>query len=214
MARAFQTVRIRLAVPLWLALLPFVPLGFSEGSEMETKVIEEEWGKPVDGLAISIKTDKHAYAPEERIVLKVCLRNVGQRSVTVLHNVNPLALYELNVSFSDEQPVPPTLYGQGRLDAPCFGTTYAPLKPAEEVGDEISLGRLFDFSLDRTYTVSVTRALWQDERRMLRATSNVLTLTVDDARDPARSVTKYWSVEPPSGPPAKLGAYESRSNLQ
>ena len=39
------------------------------------------WGKPVEGQAISISTERSAYAPGDRVVVKIRFKNLGTKDV-------------------------------------------------------------------------------------------------------------------------------------
>jgi hypothetical protein len=154
------------------------------GPRSETgKRVRQTWGKAVEGQAVSISSEKMAYAPGERILLHVRFKNVGRKEVRVLR-AHSLALYKVSLLLPDGKAAPWTLFGKRQLDGSGEGSRDVDiLKVGEESRVELELTRLFDLSLDGKYTVSVERAVWVDHvvRSALKATSNKLEITIDES---------------------------------
>ena len=49
-----------------------------EARSRGTATDQRKWGTPVDGLALSIATDKPEYAPVEVVILRIAFKNVGK----------------------------------------------------------------------------------------------------------------------------------------
>lgn len=143
------------------------------------------WGDAVEDQALSIMTKKAAYAPGERIILNVCLKNIGQHDVKVI-TTQPSPIYQVSVLLPDGKESPLTLYGNSIFKNPWEDGSQSTriLKPGEETHVELQLSRLFDFSLAGKYVVSVKRAVIRKDgtvRPKLYATSNKLKITVDES---------------------------------
>ncbi|MGA2061285.1 MAG: hypothetical protein ABSG67_12435 [Thermoguttaceae bacterium] len=157
-------------------------------NEPETKENKREWGKVVEGQAISIETNKTSYAPEERIVLTILYKNVGQKSVDTLFTGNIFATYDIKVFLPDGKETQITNFKKqvcGDSITPRFpGYVSTSLtKPGEEKSrGDIPLSRYFDFSCEGTYTIIVQQKLLQDgnDKETLKAISNKLKITIDN----------------------------------
>jgi hypothetical protein len=157
---------------------------FAETSrESEVKTINaRRWGQAIEGQALSIATKKSEYAPAERVVLNIALRNEG--SVDVLApKRSPLAIYEVRVLGPDGKEVPHTLWGEkfstsgkrGSMSVVC-------LKPGQQIFAEIDLSRLVDISVPGKYGLSVSRfVLKSGTKQGAKAESNELEIVIDDA---------------------------------
>ena len=154
-------------------------------------------GTIVEGQSLSISTQKAAYAPGERIVLKACFQNVGNKDMKATEAFFP-TIYHLDVLLPNGKPAPMTLFGKQAIELAGFGadTEMVTLKPGEETCDEIELSRLFDFTLAGKYTVSAQRVVPVNSR--LKVTSNKLEITVDESLPHDAS-----SAVPRGGKPAK-----------
>jgi hypothetical protein len=65
-------------------------------------------------------------------------------------------MYRFSVSLPDGKPAPLTLYGEERFSRNhSSGWSYPSMKPGEIVGFDVEISRLFDFSLEGRYIVSV-----------------------------------------------------------
>ena len=163
------------------------------------------WGKTVEGQAVSIATEKASYAPGERIVLNIRFKNFGNTELRV-RTMDSLYMYDVAVSlvggthrdavFDGEHgpvraipesgKVPHTLFGKIRLE-PAKGEAPSPsvLKPGQYRSVAVDLTRLFDFSLEGKYVVSVQGPVFKDgmflwtDGRFQRTASNELEVTVD-----------------------------------
>jgi hypothetical protein len=153
------------------------------------KESEKEWGKPVEGQAISIETNGVEFAPEDRIVLTVRYKNVGQKSVATLLTGNEFDMYDIRVLLPDGTETPKTLYGKlqsGESSSPQLprnGDSVSFTQSGEENSlSGIPLSRYFDFSCDGTYRIIVKQLLDQRGKNgeSLRATSNTLKITVSE----------------------------------
>ena len=143
---------------------------------------EKTWGTAVKGQALSISTEKAAYAPGKPIVLSVCFKNFGREDVEVVKTA-PLGIYRVDVLLPDGKKSPLTLFGTQREDSEGEGSkTIGALKPGEEARVELELSRLFDFTVAGKYTVSVERAVWNDGgfSSTVKAVSNKLEITVEE----------------------------------
>ena len=157
------------------------------------------WGKSIAGQAISIATDKAAYAPSQRIVLNIRLKNVGKVDVRlsrayVLYDYDVTVLLvggrDRNAAYDgptgpvqaipENGQVPHTLLGKVRLESGRGGGhSYPVLKPGQYAAAAIDLTRLFDMSLEGKYVVSVKRSVLSGGGVAKEATSNELEVTVD-----------------------------------
>lgn len=147
-----------------------------------------EWGPPVDGQALSISTTQESYAPGQPIALRASLKNTGKDDV---HYSKKYTLDEnrISVRLPNGKPAPLTLYGTERFSwFHSSGTSYRILKPNQMACDHIELSRLFDFSLEGTYTVSVEREVFAvengDIRHYDKVSSNRLQISVDGSNPP------------------------------
>ena len=157
------------------------------------------WGKPVEGQAISISTERSAYAPGDRVVVKIRFKNLGTKDVRA-GTSGILNDYELAVSISEgafrkrtiaaergvislipeNGQVPHTLFGKAKLEALRHGGFFGGvLKPGEYRSAAIDLTRLFDMSLEGKYVISVQRRVWDGKEFRKKATSNELEVAID-----------------------------------
>ena len=146
--------------------------------------VKRKWGTAVGGQAISIATEKAAYAPEEAIVLNAVFKNVGQDDVYVTEALL-LDMYRLTVLLPSGKEAPFTLYGKRAYENWRDGfRRRIILKPGQQKRVEFALSRLFDFSLAGEYTVFVQRDVLKQggkEFSMSKATSNRIKVIVDDS---------------------------------
>src|SRR5262245_56599058 len=108
-------------------------------TSIETK---RSWGPTVEGQSLSIKTEKHAYAPGVPITLDVRLRNVSHEDVTVVGGF-PTSTYRVSIVFEDKDDVPLTLWRDGAVHPARADAGVYRLKPGQERRTEIELDRLF-----------------------------------------------------------------------
>jgi len=82
-----------------------------------------EWGKAIEGQAISIAADKSKYFPGERILLNISFKNVGRHDVRMVI-MTLLGTYQIAPSFRSDkhvEDVPLTLYGRRELEVSKIG---------------------------------------------------------------------------------------------
>jgi hypothetical protein len=159
---------------------------------------DQEWRAPVQGQVLGIATDREAYAPGEPITLKIYLKNV---SVHEIHFVrwSALDMFRTSVFLPDGKPAPLSLYGKERFSRNhSSGWSFSLLKPGEVVSFNVELSRLFDFSLEGRYMVSVAggavkvkgKEVASTDATSLRFTlekveSNRLEITIDEGDLPS-----------------------------
>jgi hypothetical protein len=190
------------------ALLVGVPLATAQEKDGAPKTRDADgrhWGKPVEGQAVSIATDKSAYAPSERIGLNIRFKNVNKTDLPIRWTY-PLQLYEVSVSLvegphrralydTEEGPtrvlpdsghVPHTLYGKLKYESSRGGSVSSvKLKPNNYRESWIDLTRLFDMSLEGKYVVTVwgpvfkDGGFWRKNGVLQRTASNDLEITID-----------------------------------
>jgi hypothetical protein len=157
-------------------LMAAEPDAKSEGSK-------KEWGEPVAGQVISIKTNGVEFAPEERIVLTVRYKNVGQKPVRTMFTGNEFATYDIDVLLPNGKETRKTLYGKrcSEESEPGYVATSETQPGEEKSRGGIPLSRCFDFSLDGTYMIVVRQILLQrgKDGEVLKATSNKLKVTIN-----------------------------------
>ena len=98
-------------------MFPLVAMTCASRAAETDKGNKKTWGDEVEGQALSITTEKAAYAPAERIVLNVCFKNVGRRDVEVVI-MDPRRIYHIDVLLPDGKPAPLTLFGKGSIRLP------------------------------------------------------------------------------------------------
>jgi hypothetical protein len=144
----------------------------------------QDWGPAVYGQSVSITTDRSAYAPGERIILRMHLKNFTNDEVRALSWRNP-HVYRLSVSLPDGKPAPLSLYGEKYFSERSSGVFGGELKPGQTRSLDVELSRLFDFSLEGKYAVSVERYVHTLKDRKdgspATATSNRLEITVGES---------------------------------
>jgi hypothetical protein len=163
--------------------LPVAAMTWEGRGAEPTKSAEKKWGEAVEGQALSISSEKPAYAPGEAIVLDITFKNVGQK--VVYHSLtHPMMIYDVDVTLPDGKPSPLTLYGEFGGDRRGSGTART-LKPGEDMSAQIDLTRHFDITLAGTYTVSLATRVWTDAGyTKLEAKSNKLEIPVDESLRP------------------------------
>jgi len=165
-----------------VSVLPMCAMADSESMKEMDVEAKREWGKELQGYAISITANKAVVAPGESIILTISLKNVGTEDMRILRQ--HLAHYDIEVLGPDGVKVPLTLYGERILEGSReSGNSTTILKPGEESSVGIPLNRMFDFTLAGKYAVSVQRAIWKGAPGIptLKAISNKLNLTVDES---------------------------------
>ena len=186
----------------WLALAMWVVCAGSAAARPANcgDTDDLEWGKPVGSQAISISTPQEAYAPGQPIVLRLNIRNVGKVLVDFTKKYT-LDENRISVQLPNGKPAPLTLYGTERFSrSHSNGTSGRHLKPNQVACDDIELSRLFDFSLEGTYTVSVEREDFEVKDGQVsqqgKVSSNRLRISVDGANPPnAKPGVRAVSVE-------------------
>jgi len=172
-----------LNVAVVVALPPLVTPQTKQGPAASNPE-KRQWGKAVEGQAISIATDKTVYAPGDRIVLTTTLKNVGRKDVEFWER-GPLATYEVKVLLPSEKEAPLTLYGQQAARAAKGGGSVfggPPLKSGEENSSSLVVSRFFDFSLSGKYKISERRFVGRDpaSKEPYYAVSNEITIIVEE----------------------------------
>ena len=148
------------------------------------------WGEPVEGQAVSIATDKRVYAPGDRIVLKIRLKNVGRGVVTEARDryQGVTFLYSVRVLLPNGKSVPLTPIGareakrEAEREAGVIvgsGTTRK-ISPGGEIRDDVNLTEFFDTSSPGKYVVSAKRKVLTPGIKWspTEALSNKLEITV------------------------------------
>ena len=149
------------------------------------------WGKPVEGQAIAIRTDRDqsVFGCGEEIGLDIRLKNVGRADLDDLREQWSGAewRYSFTVLFPDGDPVPLTESGKrrfeppGRADLGRLGLGRARhLKPGKCFEDGAELTTLFDLRRPGTYKITVKRRVVADGGRpsLLEGLSNTLENTI------------------------------------
>ena len=151
------------------------------GPEMKEES-KREWGEAVEGQAISISSEKATYAPGERIVATLSIKNAGRQDVDVT-TAAFLMLYDITVLLPDGKEAPLTLFGKRVTESSRSGGSVSSqvLKPGEQISLEFDLSTLFDFSLDGKYTVWARRIVGKSaaSKKPLMPSSNKVAITVD-----------------------------------
>jgi hypothetical protein len=138
-----------------------------------------EWGRTIDGLAVSIATNKRVYAPGEQIILNVLLKNVGHERVHLTETA-PLGSYRPIVLLPDGKESPLTLRGRVLTDSALGGgsASGAVLEPGACRCVEFVLNQLYDLTQGGKYVVSVRRVLFGNAKAI---PSNRLEITIDES---------------------------------
>jgi hypothetical protein len=144
---------------------------------------KRHWGKTFGGgLAMSIATDKSTYAPGERVILDLLLRNVGESDVNV-SSLDMFLGFRIIVSLPDGKTVPYSRWGKQRRtsanerEGSRFG---APFAPGQQLECKINLSRLFDFTEEGKYRIVVNRTsiVAQLAHKPPAGTSNVIEIEI------------------------------------
>jgi hypothetical protein len=164
---------------------PLVVLSQSFSESVKEKKKEREWGKTVEGQAISIRSDKAAYAPEERIKLSITYKNLGQTPVKASRFWDNFNNFEIKVILADGKKAILTAYGKHCDENRRVGGGSASvftLEPGKEFTIELPISRCFDFSLEEKYTIVVQReiASSKNPKKLETVASNKLEITIDE----------------------------------
>ncbi len=113
-------------------------------------------GNPTEGFQLSLSMDKSVFTPREAILVTVSLKNIttGTRS---LATTNPESDFNLSVEDKQGKKLPFTLYGKGMNDGATFGRYSVELKGGEQVQYLLQIDRLYDLTLDGSYSIEVVR---------------------------------------------------------
>ena len=144
---------------------------------------DRKWGDVVGGQALSVATEKSAFAPGERIVLNIRFNNVGKADVRATLD-GTLDIYEVAVLLPDGKPAPQTLFAKNYYRRRSGSRSYPVLKPGRYYADTINIARLFDFSVNGKYVITAKRHVWKDGGFKDTATSNPLEIVIDDRGSP------------------------------
>jgi hypothetical protein len=177
--RVFQTVTL-LAVPA-LALA-------ASGQQREKHAVGGRlWGSTVNGMALSIATEKDKYALGEEILLNVLLKNVGDKEASLWEEA-PAYSYKPSVLLPDGKACPLTPFGKSLLrdDSQGISSSSIRLKSGEMACVEFVMNRLYDFTRNGKYKVSVRRINVLSPKgdgfeKSLSILSNTLEITVDNS---------------------------------
>jgi hypothetical protein len=117
-----------------------------------------QWGNATEGLALSIAAEKQRYAPGEHIVLNVLLKNSGESEVLLWDNY-VLVDYRTTVLGPDDRRRPLRLDGRVVNEENLWGisSTSHKLRPREINCVELVMDRLYDFTQEGRYVISVER---------------------------------------------------------
>jgi hypothetical protein len=168
-----------------IVLFPVIAIAQNEpkAAHLDAK---REWGKAVEGQALSIATEKTVYAPGERVVLNVAFKNVGQKIVFIgvdyFFNSN-----SVKVMFADGKDVPLTSYGKLYAKRKGGSGFTFDAKPGEYLHIEIELNRMFDMTLAGKYRISVQRNITRENKELEeKATSNEIEIEINESLNKVR----------------------------
>jgi hypothetical protein len=146
---------------------------------------DRKWGEAVEGQQLSIKTDKSAYPPGERIILSIVYKNSGDQPIMTTGGTE--RHYDIKVIGEDGRDVPLTRYGQGGGLGRIFNRSVIQITPGEEQETKYPLSRMHDLTMNSKYTITVKRKVWRDDEsgsKWITVTSNKLQITIDSRLDP------------------------------
>jgi hypothetical protein len=152
-----------------------------------------DWGKPVGGAALSISTAKTTYSAGERIVLDIELKNVSHRDVWTWSR-SVWNAYSVSVLLPDGKESPQTLFARKHVGVWLGSRFHNTIHPGQSVFLRLHVSRLYDFSLEGTYTLSVTMpggvavgAAWGGD-----IVSNTIKVEVEDPRGTPADNAGEW----------------------
>jgi hypothetical protein len=168
---------------LKVTLFAIVPTIFLFQTDNDTKDFKKEWGKPVEGQQISIRSSKLRYASEERVILHIVYKNGGKAAFATDSGTG--RHYEITVTRQDGKETPLTVYGTVAFSR-IFGRSRIQIQPGEEEETDYLLSRIHDLTADGKYTITATRKVGKDEKGkdVITVISNKLEITIDSNLDP------------------------------
>ena len=124
-----------------------------------------ERGEVVEGAQITRTTSKDRFAPLDLVLITIILKNLRENVDLVFVAQSSWVDYTFNLVFSNQKPVPRTLFGQRILELSSEITRIVEerLKPGQAVILTIPLNRLFDMTLADTYELSVSRSIERED---------------------------------------------------
>ena len=151
-----------------------------EARSRGTATDQRKWGTPVDGLALSIATDKPEYAPVEVVILRIAFKNVGkaEKDIGVPNTLD--RTYHVKVALENGRECPRTEFGKRSYDVDPTAGFSLRLKPGEERTNGFELARRFDLSMIGLYTVVVETPIRMPDGSCSAAVSNKVEFTIDD----------------------------------
>lgn len=142
-----------------------------------------ERGQPVDGAQITITTPRDGFGPGEPIHITIILKNLREHEDLHMYWQGSWQDYALNLSFSNQQPVPMTLYGKQIFEASrdILRVRSQSLSPGAATMLTIPINRLFDMSLADIYELFVSRPVERkDGRGSVDVISNSIAIEVSE----------------------------------
>lgn len=115
-------------------------------------------GEAVGGLTITVEIPRLSYRAGESILLKVTLKNVGQKELRFRQST-PYAMYDIMVKTENGTEIPKTRFGQKHAWGAAFPKSFLTLGPGEEHSVSLPISRLFDMTLAGKYSIVVSKKI-------------------------------------------------------
>jgi len=140
-----------------------------------TKPVVPVFGDPMKGLRLGVALDKPIYRQGENPLLRVTLLNSGDEAfpLTIAHGGMESSI---NVRGPDGKSVPLTRFGEREAASTPYSYRISQLKPGQPMESFLVLNRLYDMSLEGTYTIVLSRVIAKEGDRPIVLTSGTATL--------------------------------------
>ena len=163
-----------------------VPLGVSASAAPTSALnIASKAGPVVDGLQLSIKTEKEKYFTGELVLLRLTITNTTGNEHWVIEN-NPETDFAVDVTNTAGNAVSLTEWGKG-LPKPPYPAAVSvfsrPFLKGHDVTHTLVLNRRYDLSKAGSYLITVKRFGFprsDDHSKRFQLTSNVLPLVITE----------------------------------
>ena len=136
------------------AVALYVLLYFSSNLVFSSESSEKKARELIESLATNATVQKEAYAPGEKILLQLTIKNISQKDIT-LRKYPPLGLFNIVVTLPNGKKAPPTLYGNQLSMLSPFASNSIVLSPKKEYTKTIDINRYFDMTMPGKYGISV-----------------------------------------------------------
>lgn len=165
---------------------------YKEVLDKEMRQEDHDWGPPIEGFRLSLRSAKIKYTIGEKMEVKIVFQNVDTKNRVVGRLDPPPVFFEFQVTDSAGKSVPMSESGQ-ELKLNVRRAFRVTLKPKQEMFFDQDISELFDLQKPGDYRVIVKMDVKQQKNpdKWSTLTSNPLTITMIEAAA-MKAQVKRW----------------------